>query len=225
MKVWTVSTDTDGDGAATAVHVSEEPARAQFARMVAACWESWKADKPWPGDASVAYQALCDTVGFMDTITVQEHDISSHPAIALAILAVDKIAHLGDDEGAFCNDRTMDYIEAGQLAVRSAFGMSCLTQVLADDGQTTTLANAYRAAAKEKHREGELEIDDKATVGTSDFPGEDGAYVQAWLWVTDEDAGIHNCDDCGEAYVEGDDSYCGQCPDCADKAAAEDDDE
>ncbi len=44
----------------------------------------------------------------------------------------------------------------------------------------------YRAKAKELHeREGELEVDDSASVsrGTSD----PGAYVQAWVWVSDEE--------------------------------------
>jgi hypothetical protein len=53
-----------------------------------------------------------------------------------------------------------------------------------DDG----LVVKYRQAAHEvHHRDGELEIDDDAVVSVSE---EAGAYVQAWVWVTDADAGV-----------------------------------
>lgn len=43
---------------------------------------------------------------------------------------------------------------------------------------------AYRAAARERHhRGGELEIDDGATVSLS----EGGAYVSAWVWVSEDE--------------------------------------
>ncbi len=46
------------------------------------------------------------------------------------------------------------------------------------------LQERYREAAKETyHRQGEIEIDDNAIVGDSD----DGAYVQAWVWVSIDD--------------------------------------
>ena len=39
----------------------------------------------------------------------------------------------------------------------------------------------YRAAAKAtSHRDGEIEIDEEATVS---FGDDSGAYVQAWVWV------------------------------------------
>lgn len=42
----------------------------------------------------------------------------------------------------------------------------------------------YRAAAKEAyHSQGEIEIDDNAVVSHS----EEGAYVQAWVWVSIDD--------------------------------------
>ena len=44
----------------------------------------------------------------------------------------------------------------------------------------------YRNAAHDlKSREGELEIDDTAPVSMGD---DDGAYVQAWVWVTADEA-------------------------------------
>lgn len=43
----------------------------------------------------------------------------------------------------------------------------------------------YRAAARRlRHRDGETEIDDGAPVSRGDDPG---AYVQAWVWVAEED--------------------------------------
>lgn len=48
---------------------------------------------------------------------------------------------------------------------------------------------AYLAAAKEavRNKEGELEVDDDAVISAG---GDPGAYVMAWLWVPNEDAGI-----------------------------------
>jgi len=77
---------------------------------------------------------------------------------------------------------------------------------------------AYRAAAVEIYeREGSVEIDADATVS----PGDDlGAYVAAWVWVGDDDAGI--CRECGEPNAdngEGWDGMCGNCADAAEDAA------
>ena len=46
---------------------------------------------------------------------------------------------------------------------------------------------AYLAAAKLRQKDGELEIDDDAKVAPGDDPG---AYVQAWIWVSDQEAGL-----------------------------------
>ena len=44
----------------------------------------------------------------------------------------------------------------------------------------------YRAQARAKYEdEGQIEIDEGAEVSRGDDPG---AYVQAWVWVADEDA-------------------------------------
>lgn len=49
----------------------------------------------------------------------------------------------------------------------------------------------YVAAAQRRHQdEGTLEIDEGATVSDSGDSEEGGCYVQAWVWVTDEDAGV-----------------------------------
>lgn len=45
----------------------------------------------------------------------------------------------------------------------------------------------FRDAARDAHgTDGEIEIDDGADVSESDS----GAYVQAWVWVSNEDAGL-----------------------------------
>ena len=67
----------------------------------------------------------------------------------------------------------------------------------------TEQAKSFRAIALRYHtREGELEFDDDAAVSI-DPDGNDGAYVQAWVWV----AG-NFCRRCNDAYEF--------CPGCAD---------
>ena len=52
----------------------------------------------------------------------------------------------------------------------------------------------YLQTAKDNHySEGDLEFDDGAVVSVSD----EGAYVQGWKWISDEEAGV--------------DSYCAVC--------------
>ncbi|MBU2722912.1 hypothetical protein [Acidithiobacillus ferridurans] len=45
----------------------------------------------------------------------------------------------------------------------------------------------YVEAARKKTIEGELEVDDRSVLSRSD---DGGQYVMAWLWVTDEEAGV-----------------------------------
>lgn len=66
----------------------------------------------------------------------------------------------------------------------------------------------------------EMEVDEDAIVS----PGSDpGAFVHAWIWVTNSDAGVPDEDDedtcrtCGAIYEDGGDGFDGECPDCADK--------
>ena len=53
----------------------------------------------------------------------------------------------------------------------------------------TMTDDEYREAArKEYQREGEIEIDDEAEVSrANEVGGDDGAYVQAWVWVANEE--------------------------------------
>lgn len=79
--------------------------------------------------------------------------------------------------------------------------------------QLGTTAEAYRKAAKNLHVSGgTLEIDSNAIVSQSD---DGGAYVQSWIWVDDDAAGV--CRTCRALYDQYGDGYDGECPDCADK--------
>ena len=63
-------------------------------------------------------------------------------------------------------------------------------QILAERSGANSNAEdirAYQAGADKLARDGEIEVDDEATVSMG---GDGGAYVQAWLWVSDEVAGI-----------------------------------
>ena len=72
--------------------------------------------------------------------------------------------------------------------------------------------NAYRVAARKRQRDGEIEIDDNAPVSISE---DGGAYVQAWLWIPAEDAGV--CIECGEPNADNGEGYEGLCGNCADR--------
>lgn len=55
--------------------------------------------------------------------------------------------------------------------------------------------DAYIAAAQQQYgREGEIEVDESAYVSKGDDPG---AYVMAWVWVSDDDAGIGDDEETG----------------------------
>lgn len=85
--------------------------------------------------------------------------------------------------------------------------------------------DAIRALAGEQLAEdGAVEFDADSVVSESD---DNGAYVQGWLWVdfagtaldktarSEEDEDV--CRTCGGSGANGDDSYDGECPSCADK--------
>lgn len=72
---------------------------------------------------------------------------------------------------------------------------------------------AYIQAAREQWTNDELEIDDNPTVSTG---ADNGAWVAAWVWVADIDAGI--CSECGEVNADNGEGYDGLCGNCADKA-------
>lgn len=60
--------------------------------------------------------------------------------------------------------------------------------------QDSETAQKYRKAAIDtRYEEGELEIDDNSIVSMG---GDDGAYVQAWVWIANEEAGVKDAYDC-----------------------------
>lgn len=72
--------------------------------------------------------------------------------------------------------------------------------------------------------EGEIEIDEDGAVSHSD----EGAYVMAWVWVSNDD--MDACTECGAIFGTSEygpvgDGYDGLCPSCADKAEEKDDDD
>ncbi len=71
--------------------------------------------------------------------------------------------------------------------------------------------DAYVSAARQQYvDEGSIEVDDPTIVSVSD---DGGAYVMAWVWVTNADAGIEQqCERCGDEPVTDEDSGLGdQC--------------
>ena len=90
MKIWTITT-SDDSGTATQAHTTEASARAQYARIVAASWESWFGESaaPMPDDTAKAWGVLSDQTGFLDTVTLEEHDITTHPAVREALAALE----------------------------------------------------------------------------------------------------------------------------------------
>lgn len=71
------------------------------------------------------------------------------------------------------SDRRCEALAAAIEAVESAHG---------NDPETVT----FREAAGAEYANDEVEIDDDAMISRSD----NGAFVQAWVWVSNEEAGV-----------------------------------
>ena len=80
MKIWTLTTNDD-NGICTEVCLSKEAADNGAWSYVEHYWKEWDDSKPMPDDWRDAMEALEDCVGFIDSVHVEEHDISAHPAI------------------------------------------------------------------------------------------------------------------------------------------------
>lgn len=111
MKIWTISSDTDGDGAITAVYHTKDAAQSAFARIVAASWASvWAEAKPMPEDITTAWRQLCTVPGFFDVVTMEEHDLTEHRAVKEAIATlhgtIDRLQmnDMNGEEGPFIED-------------------------------------------------------------------------------------------------------------------------
>ena len=109
-------------------------------------------------------------------------------------------------EGTPEHDRQWDDICTAMEWIREALGVPI------DPDAPDILAEAYRNAARALQGQGdEVEVDDNAPV----HPGEGGAFVQAWLWVPNADAGI--CAECGQPGADNGGPQHGICSECADK--------
>jgi hypothetical protein len=84
------------------------------------------------------------------------------------------------------------YLQRELTRLRNGHGLDfavCL-EFFGDDRESDPYA---RTAFEQYHRDGETEIADPTVVSLSD---DQGAYVLAWVWVDDADAGIaHDEDD------------------------------
>jgi hypothetical protein len=69
---------------------------------------------------------------------------------------------------------------------------------------------AYIQAARDQSND-ELEIDNEPELSIGE---DDGCWVAAWVWIADHEAGV--CRICKQPGANGDDSYDGMCPTCAD---------
>ena len=80
MKIWTVTPNDDSGAPAPTVHYTADAANAAAREWVESYWPAWMdADFPIPDDWKAALELLTNLTGFMDSISVAEHDISDHP--------------------------------------------------------------------------------------------------------------------------------------------------
>lgn len=80
--------------------------------------------------------------------------------------------------------------------------------------EETPHRDAFIAAAREAYGSDEIEVDDDAKISE----GDEGAFVQGWLWVSNAEAGLDedlgNCADCGAAAEDEWDDETQLCRDC-----------
>ena len=57
-----------------------------------------------------------------------------------------------------------------------------------DEMKQPTRKQMIAAARGQYQTEGEIEIDDNAKLSRAEGNPDDGAFVQAWVWVSDEEA-------------------------------------
>lgn len=115
MKIWTITYD-DENGVDTLVVNTEAEAETLAKDWLSGYWRDFPVEKPMPEDWREAYDALCETPCFMDSISVVEHNIfppdnSENPYVKAAqrihtdegTLEIDDNALVsnGDDSGAY----------------------------------------------------------------------------------------------------------------------------
>lgn len=84
MKIWTITTDTDM-GTETSVWFTEAAANARATAIVTNWYDDWLRADNEPRDHTdwqETYELLQEVSGFIDTLVVDEHDLSAHPDLA-----------------------------------------------------------------------------------------------------------------------------------------------
>lgn len=116
----------------------------------------------------------------------------------------------------------LDEAELGLIktALNKAFPKSAAPTITKIDERVAAAAEAGGWADKAREtygRDGEIEVDEGAVVSHGEDPG---AYVMAWLWVTEDEMGISaECEGCSERHPTGvlEDGFCPSCADDEDE--------
>ncbi|WP_273794806.1 hypothetical protein [Brucella intermedia] len=82
MKIWTICADTVQNGSIEEVAYTEEAANARCAAIFAPIWKKHRGNEAPPADWRAGYDLIYDRLE--DWISLTVHDISDHPALAIA---------------------------------------------------------------------------------------------------------------------------------------------
>ena len=88
MRIWTITTDNE-NCTSTGIACTQEEADAAALAFVESYWEAWMDEEPMPSDWQQALSDLQTKAGFMDSIVVEEHDISHHPDLQPVFIGID----------------------------------------------------------------------------------------------------------------------------------------
>lgn len=208
-KLWTLTIE-DRSGTTTSIYTSEAEADAAALAWCKAVW--FEDDGPMPDNWSDARDVINEWAD-QDSLRYEEHrfDVPPLSAPEVPLRANDRPSWLSTVWAALHDLEAMRGTDEGMDDVKSA--MAYITEALGADQDETV--DQYREAARTKwEEEGECEIDDLAVVSVSE---DGGAYVQAWVWVSNEDAGIKDlgsCADCGQPAVDEWNDETNLCRDC-----------
>lgn len=122
MKIWTIMINDDNSGFEPEIHFTKKAADRAAWDWVLGAWTKWFGNPDAPPNWQEAAEKLYEQAGFLDSITLTEHDISYHPAASQARGAlnncVDQMNLLADL--ANCDD---DDVADARLDVETALEM------------------------------------------------------------------------------------------------------
>jgi hypothetical protein len=97
MKIWTV-TYNDDDGVGTDVFNTEAAAEAAAFHWTKVYWEGMRSPTKMLEDWREAFDWLCEQPGFMDSITVTEHEVQApdHELGSLEMILIENVPDLSD---------------------------------------------------------------------------------------------------------------------------------